>query len=236
MVKIRSVPGFSGYAVSRDGRVWSRRLSRTGRLGRHWKQLRGKDNKGYPRVCLYRDDGTMRELGIHQVVLLTFVGPPPEGQETRHLNGISTDNRLENLCYGTRKRNAEDCVEHGTQPHGEEHGKSKLSEEQVREILRLHAEEGARGVDLAEMFSISEPTISLILSGKTWTHLLRPEILVPRKRRRLAPAAKVAMEHVEEIRKLYAEGWLQRELAEKYGISQSNVSKIVSGISWPDPK
>jgi transcriptional regulator with XRE-family HTH domain len=44
------------------------------------------------------------------------------------------------------------------------------------------------------------------------------------------------MEHVEEIRKLYAEGWLQRELAEKYGISQSNVSKIVSGISWPDPK
>ena len=34
---------------------------------------------------------------VHRLVLLTFVGKPTEGQEARHVNGVPTDNRLENL-------------------------------------------------------------------------------------------------------------------------------------------
>ena len=34
-----------------------------------------------------------------------FVGPRPEGNEVLHLNGNPSDNRLENLKYGTRREN-----------------------------------------------------------------------------------------------------------------------------------
>jgi len=45
--------------------------------------------------------------------------------------------------------------------------------------------------------------------------------------------AKLTDEQVTEIRKLYATGeYLQRELAEKFGIYQQTVSSIVRGTTW----
>jgi DNA invertase Pin-like site-specific DNA recombinase len=173
---------------------------------------------------------------VHQLVLLTFVGPLPEGQEVRHLNGDRSDNRLENLCYGTRKENANDAVEHGTQPHGETHGRCKLAEEQVREIIRLAAEQGVRGTEIANRFGVSESLICMILNNQSWTHLPRPEQWAAKQRKRGISYAKITREQAQEIRKLYAEGWLQRELGVKFGVCQANISKILSGKSWPDPQ
>ena len=42
---------------------------------------------------------------VHQLVMLTFVGPPARGQEVLHNNGNPADNRLDNLRYGTRREN-----------------------------------------------------------------------------------------------------------------------------------
>ena len=42
---------------------------------------------------------------LHQAVLYAWVGPPPEGYECDHLNGITTDNRLENLEWVTPAEN-----------------------------------------------------------------------------------------------------------------------------------
>lgn len=39
---------------------------------------------------------------------------------------------------------------------------------------------------------------------------------------------------VGEIHDLRVAGWLQREIAERYGIRQSNVSMILAGRSWSD--
>lgn len=50
---------------------------------------------------------------VHQLVVLAFIGPRPEGMEVRHLNGIRSDNRLENLMYGTKKENMADRALHG---------------------------------------------------------------------------------------------------------------------------
>jgi hypothetical protein len=46
---------------------------------------------------------------VHRLVLEAFRGPEPEeGAVCRHLNGISTDNRLVNLRWGSQRENAED--------------------------------------------------------------------------------------------------------------------------------
>ena len=51
---------------------------------------------------------------MHTLVMLTFVGPRPEGMDIDHLNADKHDNRLSNLQYVTRTENlARRSVDHG---------------------------------------------------------------------------------------------------------------------------
>ncbi len=56
-----------------------------------------------------------KKFKVHSLVLRAFVGPRPKGMQIRHINGIKSDNRLENLAYGTAKENAADRKIHGTE-------------------------------------------------------------------------------------------------------------------------
>ena len=101
----KAVPGYEGrYEVSDQGRVRSFRRSKQGR------ELRpGRMPAGHVSVALGRGNSRC----VHELVLLAFVGFPPPNHECRHLNGIPSDNRLENLCWGTRSENILDAVRHG---------------------------------------------------------------------------------------------------------------------------
>lgn len=99
----RPVMGFESYQVSSLGNVRGK-----------WGVLRSYiNNAGYPTVKL-SVAGRSYSVRIHQAVMLAFIGPYPPGMEIRHLNGEKTDNRLENLQYGTRSENMYDRVRHGT--------------------------------------------------------------------------------------------------------------------------
>jgi len=47
------------------------------------------------------------------MMMLAFIGPRPDGLETRHLDGNPTHNHLSNLAYGTHRENALDMIRHG---------------------------------------------------------------------------------------------------------------------------
>jgi NUMOD4 motif/HNH endonuclease len=121
------VVGFEGiYEVSDYGRV--RSLDRTTPRtqitpsGRRLTQLipiKGRElvlsidkNSGYLKVGLKG-----RTRPIHRIVLDAFVGPLPAGGVTRHLDGVKTNNHIENLVYGTYSENQIDQVEAGTHCH-----------------------------------------------------------------------------------------------------------------------
>jgi HNH endonuclease/NUMOD4 motif len=109
----RPVPGFEGlYEVSNFGRVRSLgRPSRNGIRSFSPRMLRpGPSNYGHLSVVLGRRNTRM----VHQLVLQAFVGSRPLGMEVRHLDGDPTNNRLENLCWGTRTENIHDAMRHGT--------------------------------------------------------------------------------------------------------------------------
>lgn len=93
------------YFVSDDGRV-----RRTDVLAPD--TIKG----GYQRVQLWTNGVRTRRL-VHLLVLETFVGPCPPGLEARHRNGVSFDNRLSNLTWGTHSENQLDKVAHGTHHH-----------------------------------------------------------------------------------------------------------------------
>lgn len=161
----RLAPPNEDYAVTTNGRVWSFKSTTTKRLRPGMKQ------DGHLQVSLRGRDGKARSLLVHRLVIETFVGPKPEGMECRHLNGISTDNRLENLQWGTHKQNGADSVAHGTIPIGECNGKAKLSNTQVKEIKQMLSERKLTQVKIASLFGVDVDTISCIYRGYSWSWL-----------------------------------------------------------------
>lgn len=117
----RDVPGYEGlYAVSDSGQVKSLARTIEGKRSRRVEERLLKPmvaQGGHLQVEL-RSGGLPRWVPkIHQLVLLAFVGPYPEGMEVRHLDGDPANNRLDNLRYGTRSENMYDRVRHGNHPN-----------------------------------------------------------------------------------------------------------------------
>lgn len=113
-----TVPSYEGaYEVSSVGRV--RSLARLDGQNRRVPAAIKKsrlNHDGYPVVTLSKDSRSQKCF-VHMLVLAAFVGPRPDGLVTRHLNGDSEDNRIENLTYGTQADNLRDRVRHGTDPN-----------------------------------------------------------------------------------------------------------------------
>ncbi|WP_333758470.1 NUMOD4 motif-containing HNH endonuclease [Streptomyces sp. ISBFB 2968] len=105
----RPVPGYENYEVSDQGAVRSRR--RKGSAGGVLTPKVGKT--GYHWLHLY-NDGQRVSRTVHQIVAAAFLGPRPDGQEVRHLDGVASNCALSNLAYGTRAENDLDKVRHGT--------------------------------------------------------------------------------------------------------------------------
>lgn len=132
----KPVAGYEGiYEVSDQGRVRSLDRTIVYRDGRVWRAKgkmlnpsRAKDG-GYPVVVLSQHSKRAHHY-VHRLVLETFVGPPPEGMECRHMDGNPENNTVENLRWGTRYENIHDQIRHRTHtkfkerthcPHGHEY-------------------------------------------------------------------------------------------------------------------
>ena len=70
---------------------------------------------------------------VDYMVLETFVGPRPEGHEVLHANDDQSDNRLENLRWGTHVENCQDR---------RRNGKHHVSYKYPRDTVRAMIEQG----------------------------------------------------------------------------------------------
>lgn len=165
------------YFVDPRGAVWST-------VGSIPKTIGYMNCNGYLYVSLRIGGRTVRKL-VHRLVLEAFAGPPCDGQEARHLNGLPTDNRIENLAWGTSKENTDDIRRHGRLASGPRHGSfthpesvrrgamhynAKLSEQSVA-LARSRRSMGDRLKDIAKDLGVSASTLSVAVSGKTWRHV-----------------------------------------------------------------
>ena len=73
------------------------------------------DKYGYRVITLQAQNNKHRRCRIHVLKAKAFIhSPNPLGANmVRHLNDIKTDNRLENLVFGTQSDNAQDSIRNG---------------------------------------------------------------------------------------------------------------------------
>jgi uncharacterized protein YjiS (DUF1127 family) len=164
----RLCPAFDGYAVTSDGIVLSCWRTSAG-IGPDWRTRKTHAVAGrsgvYEQIVLQRD-GRPVVTSVHRLVLEAFRGPCPDGHETRHLNGNSLDNRLDNLAWGTRADNSADKRRHGTMQSGARNGGAKLTAKQVEQIRELRPHRTLQ--QLADAFGISRSQVKRIVYGQSW--------------------------------------------------------------------
>lgn len=217
----KTIPGFpEHYEVSDDGQVRTWLVRGSKKVSDNPTAMVGWFMHGYPAVLLRDVHGKRKCVRVHQAVLLAFVGPCPPGQEARHLDGSRTNNRLDNLKWGTPKENSDDKREHGTMVTGEQTVTAKLQASDVVAIRALLRR--GYGLDfIGSMFDISKRMVARIRDGLSWDEVSdRAEII---KQANECPATLGCL--LALVRKAWGEPWIcvVPMTGHKWGVAIPNV-------------
>lgn len=167
---------------------------------RFWKRVQksagcwlwtGKlDKDGYGQG-LKEGNGSRRARRPHVISWMLHNAPISDDSWVLHTCDNPPCVRPDHLYLGTVIENNRDRVERGrgatgdksgrrlhperwtleTRPRGSRHGRSLLTEDQVREIRLMADRVDVSHETIAEMYGVSRPTISLIVNRKTWAHI-----------------------------------------------------------------
>ena len=144
------IPDYPDYEINEEGVV--RNIKK--------QSILSTPVQHYKRVSLYKDGKLYGGLTVHSLVMSTFVGPLPPGNQVRHLDGDPLNNTLSNLSYGTPTENQADRITHDT-------AGMKLTVRKVR-VIRGLFKCGFKRKRLAEMFDIHIKTVSHIIHRRSW--------------------------------------------------------------------
>lgn len=153
-----------------------------------------QDSKGYPQVSL-NSGGSRRVARVHRLVAEAFLEPPSEELvlECRagglnyvlvnHKDSNPTNNNVSNLEWCSPRHNILHRIEVGNGGYdkiaGSRNFNAILTENDVKEILKLLESNSASQQDIAELFGVNQITISNINTGRSWNRItgkVKPEV------------------------------------------------------------
>lgn len=173
-------------ALGFDATFWSRfwpHVDKNGPVPAHMPHLgnchlwtKGVTSK--KRGCIQqrlREDGKPQLIQVHRAAfIMGSHAAIPERLNVLHRCDVPRCVRWDHLFLDTIAANNADCIAKGRDRHalGMDHGNSKFTDDQVREIRRLYKMKAATQRALAEMFHCSQGAIGWIVRDEMWRHLL----------------------------------------------------------------
>lgn len=116
-----NIPGYPGYHVTRDGKVYSCLIQGGSSKRGPWKlRYTAITKTGHEQIRLRTPTG-FRSKGVHRLVALAYIPNPNSYPIVRHLDDIGTHNTVNNLRWGTQKDNVNDSIingKHSMPPYG----------------------------------------------------------------------------------------------------------------------
>lgn len=157
----KTINNFSNYVVTSDGRIFS--------LYKNFsKQLRPRAHTGgYLTIVLINKRAKYYKY-IHRLVAEHFLDTWCYNLEVNHKDFNRTNNHYTNLEMVARKDNLLWTKQHNRQAQGENHGRAKLTINEVYAILKLYHTNGMELKDIAKVSSVSKATLCRLVNGKIW--------------------------------------------------------------------
>ena len=217
------------YKISSEGRVMSKITN---------KILKTTINEyGYEIVGLRTKPKKRVTKSIHRLVAKAFVeNPDPDNyKEINHKDGNKLNNYMDNLEWTDRSGNMSHAFKTGLKisMKGEDHPmhKHKHTDEKIHEVCKL-MEQGYSNKEIHKITNVDKNTISEIRTGAGWKHIskdynIRPESFLGKLHNR-----KNTEEEIHEVCKLMEQGYGNKEISKKLGISIHVVNDVRSHKGW----
>lgn len=157
----KPVVGHWPYLISNHGRI----KSNSGEI----KKIR-KDRNGYQSVALY-NRGSVKYVGVHRLVAKSFISNPEGKAYVNHKDFDKTNNKVENLEWTTPIENNLHARKNGRYPINEDHPRSKLTLEAVREMKNKKTRSPQAVKEYSERFAVSEACIRDVLWNRRWKNV-----------------------------------------------------------------
>lgn len=183
MENFKEIKGFEGlYEISDQGRIrYLDKMVERGKWGRFLKKgalmAPYPAGRGYYKISLRKNKNLYHNY-IHRIVAETFI-PNPENKKTvNHINGIKTDNRVENLEWMTYSENNKHSFDTGLKKptrkpinRGQNSPNAKFKDEDIRVIRKIYSE-GVTQEKISKIYNVCRQTIGSIITRKNWSHIL----------------------------------------------------------------
>lgn len=205
------------YLVSNYGRVKSLKKSRE-------RILKPRFIGDYLLVGLL-SEGKVKQLLVHRLVAEAFSPNPDAKPQVNHINGIKTDNRVDNLEWVTQSENQLHAYRTGLQGCGENAYQSILTNEQVewaRSVFIPHDTLwGSKA--LSKKLGVSQSTLHEALVGHTFKNV-DGSIHVPYSKKK---TPEIIRQEIKRLYKPYDRENGVRALARKFKLDRNTIAKII---------
>lgn len=170
----KKIPGYEDiYDVSSTGdvRSWYGKYGNKTFISEKSKLFKQAVSvKGYNFVVLSKKDNR-RTINVHRLVAVLFIKNPENKPCVNHINGVKTDNRVENLEWVTYQENTNHAIDNDLIKRGERNETSKLTRNDVLDIRNTYMLGCFNQKEIAKAFNITRSNVSAIITERSWAHV-----------------------------------------------------------------